>query len=92
MSLIVDTLGWMGAAMLILAYGLISWERVSAQSKLYQWLNIAGSALILLNSVYFRALPSAATNLFWIAVGLSVVARTQTNSGRVLQRLKSMDH
>lgn len=74
MSLFTDVAGWTGAALLILAYGLVSWGRIEARSRGYQWLNVAGSALILLNSLYCRALPSVATNLFWITVGLSAMA------------------
>ena len=71
MSLLIDTAGWAGAAMLIVAYSLVSWERVAARSRAFQWLNIAGSILILANSLYYQALPSAATNLFLIFVGIA---------------------
>ena len=87
MSQAVDVAGWAGAALLILAYTLVSWEQIAARSHLYQSLNIAGSALILLNSLYYQALPSAATNLFWILVGVSVTARGKRAGGSSPHRM-----
>jgi hypothetical protein len=81
MSLFAEIAGWIGAALLILAYGLVSWGRMEGRSRGYQWLNIGGSALVLLNSLYCRALPSAATNLFWIMLGLSAMVATRRKNG-----------
>ena len=75
MSLMMEVAGWIGAALLILAYGLLSWQWLHARGIAYQGLNIAGSALILANSAYHHALPSIATNAFWMILGVWVLAR-----------------
>jgi hypothetical protein len=84
MILIVDLVGWTGAAMLITAYGLMSWQRVKPDSPAYQVLNIIGGSLILTNSVFRRALPSAATNAFWVLVGFGALLRMRHSRKQVM--------
>ncbi|MEW2920740.1 hypothetical protein AB1A65_04675 [Muricauda sp. ANG21] len=52
---IVDLLGWTGSIMLVTAYWLNSKNRISAQTLLYQLLNILGSLLLMTNTIYYGA-------------------------------------
>jgi hypothetical protein len=70
-----DIGGWMGALALIVAYGLISWERVSGRNASYQSLNIAGSLLLLMNAAWHHAWPSSVVNLVWIGIAISALTR-----------------
>ena len=68
LKLIVDLLGWTGAVALLSAYGLISAKKVDGHSPLYQVLNIIGSVLLIVNSTYYRAFPSAFVNVVWLGI------------------------
>jgi hypothetical protein len=79
MPMLLEIVGWLGAALLIAAYGFVSYGLVDARGRAYQALNILGSLLIGVNSVWHGAWPSAALNIIWIgiAVGALAVAATQ---------------
>lgn len=63
-----DAAGWLGAAMLLIAYGLVSFRKMRPDSGIYQLLNAVGSALLIVNTVYYRAYPSAFVNVVWIII------------------------
>ncbi len=69
-DVLIDILGWIGAIALLVAYALISARRVEGDSTGYQLLNLVGSILLILNTLYYGAYPSSFLNLFWIAVAL----------------------
>ena len=58
MTFAIETIGWVGAALILLAYILLSLGRIDGRSRAYQLINVLGSAGVLLNSGYNRALPS----------------------------------
>lgn len=72
---VIDILGWIGVVALLLAYGLLSARKLSGQGAVYQGLNVVGSGLLIINSAYYRAMPSVAVNVFWIMIGLVSLAR-----------------
>jgi hypothetical protein len=74
-GVLLDVGGWMGALVLIVAYGFISWGRLSGSSGSYQSLNIAGSLLLLINAAWHHAWPSSVVNLVWIGIALSALIR-----------------
>ena len=74
-QLIVDILGWIGSVEVILAYGLISAKRVDASSQFYQWLNLTGAILLIINTVYYGAYPSTFINLVWVFIALAALYR-----------------
>lgn len=71
MSTLLETLGWIGAVTLIVAYALVSYGRVRGSSVMYQALNIAGSVLLAANTAWHHAWPSVIVNVVWamIAIG-----------------------
>lgn len=66
---IIDVLGWIGSIFLIGAYWLVSKNKITAQSKPYQTLNILGSILLTINTLYHGAYPSSAVNIIWVFIG-----------------------
>jgi len=72
--LVGDICGWIGAASLIGAYLLISFDVISAQTFLYQILNIIGGAGLLVLGIVRKAYPSAVTNIVWIIIGIVAIA------------------
>jgi cell division protein FtsW (lipid II flippase) len=75
MQILVEALGWIGGALILLAYALLSAEKIDAQSKTYQLLNIVGAAGFIVNSGFKGAYPSAVLNVIWVAIGVYALAR-----------------
>jgi hypothetical protein len=69
MTIAVEVVGWAGALAVLLAYGLVSAERVTSRSWTYQLLNIGGAIGLVINSSWNGAVPSAVVNLVWIGIG-----------------------
>jgi len=72
---LIDIVGWIGAAVLLLAYGLLSTRKTGSDSAVYQWLNLAGSALLVVNSLFYGAYPSSGVNIVWISIALYALFR-----------------
>ena len=68
--LLLDIVGWAAAGMLLAAYWLISTKRVLGDSPGYQSLNIVGSILLMANTAYYGAYPSAFVNLVWLGIAV----------------------
>jgi hypothetical protein len=68
-ELAVEVAGWVGALLILVAYGLLSAGKLDGRSPLYQWMNVVGAAGFALNGWWHRALPSAALNVVWMGIG-----------------------
>ena len=77
---LVDIIGWLGAASLLLAYGLVSTRRLAGDSPTYQLLNLMGGVLLIVNSFYYGAFPSVGVNVVWVGVAVYTLARTRPGS------------
>ena len=53
-----DAIGWAGAAALLVAYAMVSSKKLEGDSTAFQFLNIVGSLLLAVNTVFYRAYPS----------------------------------
>jgi hypothetical protein len=73
MAVFIDLLGWIGAAALLSAYWMVSTRRTDGAAMSYQTLNLFGSVLVLLNSLYYGAYPSVAVNGVWIVIGVYAI-------------------
>ena len=65
----VEAVGWAGAALILLAYLLLSAEKLSGQSLVYQGMNIVGATGFVINGWWHGAIPSAALNVLWLLIG-----------------------
>jgi hypothetical protein len=72
---VIALLGWVGAAVLLAAYALVSTKRITGDSAVFQGLNMAGGAALALNSAANGAWPSAALNVVWVAIGAVAMFR-----------------
>lgn len=69
-----DLIGWLGAALVLSAYFLVSTRRLMGDSAPFQWLNLAGGLGLLVNTLYYRAYPSSLVNVVWIIIaGLTLL-------------------
>ena len=73
--LLLDIAGWVGAGLLLVAYWMVSTKRVLGDSVGYQSLNIVGSILLMANTAYYGAYPSAFVNLVWLGIAAHAIRR-----------------
>ena len=68
-QLLIEGVGWIGAALILLAYLLLSAGRLTGQSLAYQGMNVVGAAGFVVNGWWHGAIPSAALNILWLLIG-----------------------
>ena len=78
----VEIAGWAGAALILLAYLLLSAGRLTGQSLAYQGMNVVGAAGFVVNGWWHGALPSATLNILWLMIGLFASIRLLKKRGR----------
>ena len=81
MKLAIEVIGWICAAIILVAYGLLSAGKLSGKSVAYQVMNAVGAAGFVLNSGYNGALPSAALNVIWVGIALGALLRVRATKG-----------
>ena len=77
----VDLVGWLGAGLLLTAYGLVSFKKLRPDVGFYQFLNAAGSCCLIVNTVFYRAYPSAFVNVIWIIIAILASYRIRHVAG-----------
>jgi len=82
MHFFVEIVGWVGAALILAAYALLSLGKLQGRSAVYQWMNVVGSAGFVVNSGWNGAYPSAALNVIWMGIGLFVLLRRRAQRVR----------
>jgi hypothetical protein len=77
-----DAIGWTGAALLLVAYAMISYKKLEVDSTAYQLLNIIGSVFLVANTIFYRAYPSSFVNVIWAGIAIfSIATRRRFSSG-----------
>ena len=75
MKLVIDIIGWIGAAGVLAGYALVSMGRAPAASYTYQGLNLVGAACLTVNTFYYMAYPSTALNVVWAGIALYAIVK-----------------
>ncbi|MBB3041866.1 hypothetical protein KM427_20915 [Nocardioides sp. LMS-CY] len=82
--IVVNVVGWLGMALLIGAYALVTAGRLHGTSLMFQLMNLFGGAFLMVNSAYYGAWPSAALNVVWVGIGIVGLLRAARGKrGRV---------
>ena len=81
MDLAVEVVGWTGAALILLAYLLLSMGKVTGQSVAYQAMNVVGAAGFIVNGWWHGAIPSASLNVIWLMIGAVALWRIRSKRG-----------
>lgn len=79
--ILIEVAGWAGALLILLAYLLLSIDRLTGQSALYQGLNVVGAAGFVVNGWWHGAIPSATLNLVWLLIGAWALWRIRNRQG-----------
>jgi hypothetical protein len=79
-ELLVEVAGWGGALLILGGYALLTAERVTSRSPLYQAMNVVGAAGFIVNGWWHGAIPSAVLNVIWMGIGLAALWRMRRSS------------
>jgi len=82
MEVLLNVLGWVGAFLILLAYALVSFKKLKADSETYQWLNITASVLLLINTIYYGAYPSSFVNAAWTIIAIFAILTIKRRYGK----------
>lgn len=74
-NVLIDVVGWIGALAILVAYALVSTRKLESHSTPYQLLNLVGGACLIVNTVYYRAYPSAVLNGFWAGIAVYTIVK-----------------
>jgi hypothetical protein len=77
-----EVAGWVGSALVLIAYALLSTHRLAGSSRLYQELNLLGAAGLLANGLFHRAYPSVSVNVIWAVISIYALLRLLTERRR----------
>jgi len=69
-SVVIEIVGWLGTALILLAYFLLTIKKINRDSKSYHGMNLIGGLGIVVNSILNGAYPPAGLNLVWSVIAL----------------------
>lgn len=81
-AILFDSLGWIGAFLLLLAYALVSFKKLAADSLAYQGMNVVASILLAVNTLYHRAYPSSFVNIVWTLIAIFAILTVVRKYGK----------
>lgn len=79
----IDLIGWVGSVEVIIAYGLVSLQKVTARHTGYQILNGTGAIFLIVNTLYYGSYPSTFINIVWLVI--ASIALVQIFSDKYLK-------
>jgi hypothetical protein len=82
-EILVEVAGWGGALLILGAYAMLTAERVTSRSALYQGMNVVGAAGFIVNGWWHGAIPSASLNVIWMLIGVVALWRIKSSSTSV---------
>ncbi len=74
-TILIEAAGWIGAVLVLAAYGMASAGRLDGRSALFQWLNLVGAAGFVVNTAWHGAIPSMVLNIIWCGIAIVTLAR-----------------
>jgi ABC-type transport system involved in multi-copper enzyme maturation permease subunit len=66
-------LGWVGTLAYLLAYFLLSINKINSNQLIYHALNIIGAIGLTTNALYYADLPNVVVNLVWGLIALTAL-------------------
>lgn len=69
-SIFIEVIGWTGSLEVILAYALVSNNKISSTSQAYQWLNLSGGVFLIIHTIVHESYPSTFINIVWVVIAL----------------------
>ncbi len=69
-DILMEVVGYIGGALILAGYFLLSAGKVNARSVSYQSMNVVGALGFIANSSWHSAWPSAILNVIWVGIGV----------------------
>ena len=76
MEFLTSTAGWIGTGLVVIAYFLVSHNKVSSTGRTYQLLNLFGAIGVGANVLYTHAWPSFALQAIWACISITALIFT----------------
>ena len=70
---IADVIGWGGAVLLLAAYALLSFKKLTGNSVLYQSMNVLAGIGLAISSFSHAAYPLTFVNTVWSVIGIIAI-------------------
>lgn len=70
MQLLIQIIGWVGTFLILLAYYLVSNNKVDGKSVMYQAMNLVGAICMGINVFYQQAWPAVALQTIWGVIAI----------------------
>ncbi len=68
--IIIETMGWIATIIFIMAYYLITTNKVNNDSISYHLINLIGAIMLGINVYYHRAWPSFGMEIIWVLISI----------------------
>jgi hypothetical protein len=83
MEIVIHILGWTGSVMVIAAYGLNSYQKMTSDSMAFLLLNLIGGVLLIIYSAYFSAFANTFINVVWVVIAVPAIFKKLINGKQV---------
>ncbi|MBP9821984.1 MAG: hypothetical protein KBC81_00860 [Candidatus Pacebacteria bacterium] len=70
MEILIQTVGWAGTLLIVAAYFLVSYKKVSGDSNVYQAVNLIGAICVGVNVFHQQAWPALALQVTWGVIAI----------------------
>ena len=77
MEILTEAIGWIGTVLIVLAYYLVSTNKINATSRNYQLLNLLGAIGVGFNVFYQAAWPAFTLNVVWSIIAIISLIKHQ---------------
>lgn len=77
---LIEIVGWIGALLILLSYGLLTLRRVATDSASYQWMNLGGALGLIANGAWNGAFPSVFLNVVWLGIAAYALVQSRPAS------------
>ncbi|MCQ6956504.1 CBU_0592 family membrane protein [Mucilaginibacter aquariorum] len=74
-QMILASIGWLGVILCTVGYLLLSMNVITAESRIFQLLNILGGLCLVATAVDSDDMPNAVANLLWMFIGVYALGR-----------------
>lgn len=74
-NLLMEIVGWIGSAGILLAYGLNSYQKIRSDSPVFLVMNLTGGLLLMAYTFYKDALANTFLNLVWVIIAIVAMAK-----------------
>jgi hypothetical protein len=78
LQLLIDIFGWTGSVMVIVAYGLNSYQKLASNSMAFLLLNLFGGIFLIVYSAYYAAFANTFINVVWVIIAIPALFKLMT--------------